>query len=193
ILARLRAAHPRLVVELVLSNEVEDLLRRDADIAVRMVRPTQAALVARRAGGIEVGLHAHPAYLAAHGTPRTLAELSAHAIVGFDRETPLVRRVLQAYPMLGRAGLAFRADSDLAQLAAIRAGLGIGFCQAALAARDGLVRVLRSRVEVVLDTWIAMHEDLRDNPRCAVAFAALAEGISAHARSRAVGRTGKAS
>src|ERR1700756_319987 len=80
ILTALRRQHPALVVELVLSNQVDDLLRREADIAVRNVRPTQDALVARRVGGIELGLHAHERYLADHGTPRTMAQLRRHTL-----------------------------------------------------------------------------------------------------------------
>jgi DNA-binding transcriptional LysR family regulator len=182
ILARLRARHPALAVELALSNAVDDLLRREADIAVRMLRPTQGPLVARHVGGIECGLHAHRRYLEAHGTPRTMDELAGHATIGFDRETAAIRRLQARHPAIRRAAFALRADSDLAQLAAIRAGFGIGICQAALAARDpALVRVLRRQFSLTLDTWIAMHEDLRASPRCAAVFAALVEGLSAHA------------
>ncbi len=68
ILAELRAAHPELVVELTLSNRLEDLLRREADIAVRMLRPSQDALIARRIGDVELGLYAQRRYL--DGTAR---------------------------------------------------------------------------------------------------------------------------
>ncbi len=185
-LAALRQEHPGLVIELVPSNRAEDLLRREADIAVRTFAPTQDALVARRIGGLEVGLFAHRHYLATHGTPRTLAELADHALVGYDTETSYLRKLRDQYPFFARDGLAFRADSDLAQLAAIRAGWGIGFCQARLAARDAsLVRVLKSGFSFMLDTWIAMHTDLRDSPRCATTFAALAGGMAAYAKGAA--------
>ncbi|HEX7688669.1 MAG TPA: LysR family transcriptional regulator [Burkholderiaceae bacterium] len=188
LLAALRARHPALVFELVPSNEVGDLLRREADIAVRMVRPTQGPLVARHVGGIECGLHAHRRYLEACGTPRTMDELAGHALVGFDRENAAIRRLQAAYPALRRSDFALRADSDLAQLAAIRAGFGIGICQCALAARDpAIVRVLPSEFSVTLDTWIAMHEDLRASPRCAVTFAALVDGLAAHAAGATAG------
>jgi DNA-binding transcriptional LysR family regulator len=184
ILAGLRARHPALVVELVLSNAVDDLLRRQSDIAVRHVAPTQEALVARRAGGIELGLHAHRDYLSAHGTPRSLDELEGHTVLGPDGDSPLVRRLQAQFPMLQRARLAFRSDNNLAHLAAIRAGYGIGICQSALAARDpAIVRVLRGEFSVTLDTWIAMHSDLRSAPRYAVTFAALVDGLTTHAAS----------
>jgi DNA-binding transcriptional LysR family regulator len=185
ILADLRDAHPELVVELVPSNKVENLLRRDADIAVRMVAPSQDALVARRIGGIDVGLHAHRRYLDRHGTPKSIEELARHALIGWDTETAYIRRFQDRFPAITRERLALRTDSDVAQLAAIRAGLGIGLCQARLAARDpSMVRLFKSAVSLNLDTWIAMHADLRDSPRCAVTFAALADGLAAYARGR---------
>ncbi len=181
ILAALRAAHAQLVVELVLSNAVEDLLRRDADIAVRMVQPAQDALVARRVGVIDVGMFAQRRYLDAHGVPATVDDLAGHALIGYDRETPAIRRWLTSFPAFSRSRLALRCDSDLAQLAAIRAGFGIGWCQAGLAARDpGLVRVLPAAGALALPTWIVMHEDLRASPRCAATFAALVAGLTAY-------------
>lgn len=181
ILAALHGEHPELIIEVVLSNKVDDLLHREADIAVRMVRPTQDALIARQIGGIEAGLYAHERYLARRGVPTSMAELSSHAMIGYDQENAFIRKFQEQYPQLSRSALAFRADSDLAQLGAIRAGFGIGVCQAALANRDtALIRVLKSTFSLKMDTWIAMHEDLRESPRCAVTFAALAAGLSEH-------------
>ncbi|APR54169.1 LysR family transcriptional regulator [Sphingomonas koreensis] len=179
ILTRVRQRHPALHVELVLSNAVDDLLQRHADIAVRMVEPVQQALVVRRAGAVEVGLHAHGRYLADREIPRSLAALSAHNLIGFDTETPMIRAVGARFPELNRAAFALRADSDIAQLAAIRAGFGIGFCQVQVARRDpDLVRVLAGEVSFEFGMWIVMHEDLRSNQACRIIFDALAEGLS---------------
>lgn len=183
ILAALRREHPKLIIELVLSNKVDDLLHREADIAVRMFRPSQDALVAKRVGGVEVGLHAHKRYLTEHGVPKSMEALSGHAIIGFDHENTFIRKLQDQFPVFSRTAFAFRADSDLAHLAAIRAGFGICICQSALAARDAaIVRVLKTKFSLTMDTWIAMHEDLRESPRCAVTFAALAAGLSAYLR-----------
>ena len=181
ILERLRHRHPGLVIELSLSNALSDLLHSDADVAVRMVRPTQDALVAKRVGGIELGFHAHKRYLAEHGAPRRMADLRSHTVIGFDTETAFIRQWQARYPAFTRAALALRTDSDLANLAALRAGYGIGICHVALGKRDpSLVRVLRKEFAPVLDTWIAMHADLRDSARCAATFAALAAGLKAY-------------
>jgi len=179
ILGRLRQDYPELVIELVLSNRTEDLLRGDADIAVRMVRPTQEALLARRLGVIELGLHAHRCYLDRCGTPADMDGLQAHVLIGFDQENAFIRGLRARGVALSREMFALRTDSDLAQLAAIRAGYGIGVCQIGLARRDArLVRVLPEAFSVGLETWLAMHEDLRASRRCRVAFDALAAGLS---------------
>jgi DNA-binding transcriptional LysR family regulator len=177
IVARFQAQHPGVTIELALSNRVEDLLRREADIAVRMVRPTQGALVARRIGEVELGLHAQPQYLQRRGTPATLAELERHQLVGFDRETAFIREVLRKGLPLNRGMFSLRTDSDLAQLASLRAGCGLGLCQVPLGRRYGLERVLPGALRWKLPVWLAMHGDLRANRRCRLVFDALARGL----------------
>lgn len=122
ILAKLRRAYPKLAVELVLSNRVDDLLRQEADIAVRMVRPQQGALLARRVGVIELGFFARADYLDRHGTPETLADLRDHAVIGFDRENAFIRTLRDRGLTLKREQFALRTDSDIAHFACIRAG-----------------------------------------------------------------------
>ena len=179
IIGKLQGAHPGLVIELVLSNRVEDLLRRDADIAVRMVRPTQGPLVARHIGQVRLGLFAHRDYLRRHGTPKKLDDLSGHRIIGYDRETAFTRDVRARGVPLNRDMFSLRTDNDLAALAAMRAACGIGVCQLPLAARKpALVHVLPEAFKFPLDIWIAMHGDLRGNRRCRLVFDALAAGLS---------------
>lgn len=181
IVRRLRERHPDLKIELVLTDRVQDLFQREADIAVRMVRPTQEALIARRIGHIAVGLHANREYLAGHKRPRTAADLAAHDLIGFDVESAFVRSVLGSLKGYDRAAFAIRTDHDLAYLALIRAGAGIGFCQVSLARRDPeMVRLLAETFTLQLDTWITMHEDLRNSVLCRVAFDALVEGLRQH-------------
>jgi DNA-binding transcriptional LysR family regulator len=180
-LARLRQAYPHLTVELVASNRVQDLLQREADIAVRMTPPKQEQLIARHVGNVELGLYAQADYLQRQGTPAVPADLARHTLIGFDTETPFVRAASKRVSGWTREGFSLRSDSDLAQLAMIRAGAGIGFCQAAVARRDaGLVRVLPEPYTFQLDAWVTMHEDLRNSPRCKVVFDALVQCLLVH-------------
>jgi DNA-binding transcriptional LysR family regulator len=178
ILTALREAHRELEIELVLFNSVHNLLRRDADIAVRMVEPQHEALVVRRIGEVTLGLHAHERYLKRAGTPRTLGALKEHTLIGFDRETPEIRAMRQRVKGLEHVHFALRADSDIAQLMAIRSGFGIGICQVELAKRDSnLRRVLANELQLKLGVWVVMHENLRSSPRCRAVFDWLAAGL----------------
>jgi DNA-binding transcriptional LysR family regulator len=170
-LASLREHHPLLVLELVASDQVGDLLRRDVDLAVRNVRPTQTGLLAKKIGDVTLGLHAHRRYLERHGTPRSVDDLVGHALVGYDRETPVVRSLHARGMRLSRDMFALRTDSNLAHLAAIRAGYGIGICQVPLGLRDAdLVRLLPRHFAFNLEIWLVMHENLRASPRMRAAF-----------------------
>ncbi|HYD58724.1 MAG TPA: LysR family transcriptional regulator [Noviherbaspirillum sp.] len=186
VVAALRRQYPDLKVELVLTNRVQDLLHREADIAVRMTKPTQKQLIARHVGKIEVGMFASTEYVKRYGKPDSLDALQAHSLIGFDRPNAFVRSAAKSLQGLDREMFSVRADNDLAQLALIRAGTGIGICQVALAKRSGLVRLLSKQFQLHLETWITMHEDLRHSPRCRVTFDALAEGLQRHARGLAL-------
>lgn len=184
ILTAFRAQHPGIVLELVLSNQAADMLRHDADIAIRMVQPTQEALVARHVGQVALGLFAHQNYLAEHGQPASLAELAGHALIGFDTEAPYVRRLRPKGLPYTRELFALRTDSDLAALAALRAGLGIGVIQVGLARRDpALVRLLPADLTLTLDAWVVMHEDLRHSPPVRLLFDHLATALLDYTRS----------
>src|SRR5262249_5744547 len=108
----LRIAHPKLSFELVLSNQSSDLLRRDADIAIRMVRPQQSALIAKKTGPVLLGAYAHRDYLKRRGTPRTMAEFSQHDLIGYDRVIFPMDELRAVGLDLRRETLAFRTDND---------------------------------------------------------------------------------
>ncbi len=181
VIARLRARHPGLVIELALTDRVEDLLHGEADIAIRTIRPVQGRLVARYIGTLELGMFARRDYVERHGLPASFDELMTHSLVGFDEERPYLREAARRLGAPGRRAFSVRCDSNYAQLLLVRAGAGIGVCQVALAERgEPLVRVLPGTVSLPLETWLTMHEDLRNSPRCRVVFDALAEALSAH-------------
>jgi DNA-binding transcriptional LysR family regulator len=185
ILTDFREQHPEVTIELVLSNRQEDLLRRDADIAVRMARPTQNALTARRVGAVRIGFYAHRNYLQKHGVPRSLADLAGHTLIGYDRIQPPRGALDQIDVEVTRDLFALRSDSDLAQLAAMRAGFGIGACQPAIAERDpNLVPILAEAFGFALEAWVVMHEDLKSSLRMRLMFDHLVEGMKAYVSER---------
>ncbi|WP_420406985.1 LysR family transcriptional regulator [Hoeflea sp.] len=181
ILADLQERYPRLAVELSVSDEIEDLLHQEADIAVRMAEPAQGALVSRKIGGIPLGMFAHRRYLERHGIPQMPGDLADHRLIGYDHDLAYVRDLARGVPEFSGIRFDFRTDSNAAQLAMIRAGGGIGMCQTALAAKNpDLVRLLKEHFSLDLQTYLVMHEDLRQTPRCRVTFDALFEGLKAY-------------
>ena len=182
ILTRFRSRHPHVALELALTNRNEDLLRGDADIAVRMVRPTQGALVARRLGRIDIGLFAHRNYLKTHPAPQSVEDLARHALIGFDRDASYARLAERLEFPFHREAFALRCDSDLAQLAALRAGFGIGVCQLGIARRDRhLVPVLPSALVFPMEAWLVMHRDLRASRRVRLVYDHLGAELLAYA------------
>ncbi len=177
ILARLRQDHPRLTIELALTDRVDDLLRREADIAVRNTEPTQGTLVAQRLPAITLGFHARADYLDRRGIPATLTDLASHDVIGFDAETPALRAMLAHLPGIDRDSFALRTDSNLAQLAAVRAGFGIGLCQVTLARRDPTLVPVLADLTFPLPLWIAMHEDLKTSARYRLVFDMLVDAL----------------
>lgn len=163
---RLGIEEPGIEVEIVASNQVENLLRRDADIAIRMVKPAQNELMARKVCDIELCACAAKSYLDRRGRPLKPADLVDHDLVGFDRGDEIIRGFTQYGIPVTRSSFRFRADNQIVLWEAVRAGNGIGLGQEPLADRDPLIeRVLPDLPLPVLPVWLAMHSDVRTSVR----------------------------
>lgn len=178
LLAQLRVAHPEIQVELVSSNEVANLLRREADIALRMVQPAQSSLVARRIGKVTLGPYAHRDYLKRRGTPRQLADLLQHELVGADRDQTLLKGFAAfGYPVTPQA-FAFRSDDLIACWEAVRAGLGVGFVADYVARTDpGVVPLLPMLKIAPLPVWLTVHREIRTSSRIRAVYDFLAQAV----------------
>jgi len=182
ILTDFRELHPGTVIELRVSNRVDDLSRREADIAVRTAPPTQNALVAKKVGEVDLGFYASPRYLERHGAPMSFEDLESHPVIGFDSEAYTVRDLPGLNMTVSREMFTFRCDSDLTQLAAIAAGFGVGVAQPCVARNRGLKRVMSNVVVFRLGVWIVMHENLRGSRRMRAMFDHLVDGVTAYVR-----------
>lgn len=178
ILARMRQAMPGLVVELVVSNAVSNLLRREADIALRMVQPEQSSLVARRIG--EVGLQACAswAYVQRHGRPERPSDLLHHALIAGDRQ----RDIEAGFEAMGWSAdqlvYGLRTDDLVAQWAAVRAGLGVGFAgRHQIAADPEVCPLLPELAAPVLPLWLTVHRELRTSTRLRLVSDFLAQAV----------------
>lgn len=178
VLCRLRDAHPEIQIELVASNTLENLLERDADIALRMTRPRQTALVARRLADQPLGLYAHREYVRAHGKP-TVAGMLQHRWVGYDRSDLMLRGFRAAGHAVAKELFGFRCDNQIVAWQAVLAGMGIGAgLRRVAAASPQLVQVLPGLAIPPLQLWITAHRELRGTPRLKVVFDALAAALA---------------
>ena len=178
ILSGLKALHPGLSFEIALTNSIENVLRHDADIAVRMVRPAQDGLLARKVAVIPIGLYAHETWIARQGEPASLKEVIASgSLIGYDREPAFIQGLAAVGLPATRTDFGFRSDSDLAQVAALRAGLGVGICQKPLAVRDPKLREVLPAITFGLDAWLVTHPNLRSVSRIRTTLDELARGL----------------
>ncbi len=185
ILAAFAEKHPLIHIELALTNRTENLLRREADIAIRMKRPVQDALVARKIGDVPVCLYAHESYFENHDMPETMESFSNHMSIGPDSLTYRSAIVDVAnFDKLHKI-MTFKSDSDLAQLAMVRAGYGIGGIQKQLAARyRELVPVLHDQFSIAMEMWLVTHEDIINTPPIRLFFDHLSSHLEAYVHRR---------
>jgi DNA-binding transcriptional LysR family regulator len=162
LLARFADAEPGIQVELVASNQLSNLLRREADIAVRMVRPAQASLVARKLGEIAIVACAHQRYLERSGTPRKPIDLLEHRLIGYDLDDTIVHGFARMGLEITRERFALRTDDQVAYGRLVAAGAGIGFAACyALHQWPGVKPLLPMLTIPPLPCWLAVHREIR--------------------------------
>jgi DNA-binding transcriptional LysR family regulator len=180
ILARMREALPEIQIELVSSNTVSNLLRREADIAVRMVLPEQGTLIAKKLGSVSVGIYAHKNYLARHGTPQQPEDLFRHALIGFDADETMIRGFASYGHALTKESFALRSDDLMVQWQALLAGCGIGFVADYMGRNQPeLVKLLPKLGIPPLPMWLAVHREIRSSQRIRAVFDYLATALPA--------------
>jgi len=153
-------------MELRADTAVLDLSRREADVAIRLARPKEPALVARRLGAMQFGLFASESYLARRGTPRGLAALASHAWIGFDAsldQQPQIKWLNRVVPELRYV---VRANTTTIQVLACAEGHGVALLPVFVTEREPrLHKVLPRLVVPSRDLWAVSHSDMRTNVR----------------------------
>lgn len=178
IVARLRAAHPGITVEIVASNAQADLRRREADIAIRNVRPSQPDLVARKLPEGAARLYATPAYLESQHNPATPEALARCDFVGFDRSETFARALQGLGLPVQPERFVVVSDSQLAQWAMVKAGLGVGMMMQVVADAEPAVRLaLPDLPPFPVPMWLTAHRELHTSRRIRVVFDLLAEAL----------------
>lgn len=166
ILCALHTTYPGLEIEIVASDTTENLLRREADIALRMYRPTQNDVIARHITDLPLGAYATPDYLDRHGTPETLDDFARHSIIGYDRSTLIIDGFAQRGFKVTREFFGFRSDDQVLCWHMVLAGFGIGFGQRRVGDADPRVVRIADETQVgTMPLWLTAHPDLRTTPR----------------------------
>lgn len=180
IIAGMREAEPNIQIEFVPSDASENLLFREADIAVRMYRSTQLDVITKQIGTVEMGIYAAKSYLAKHGTPERIDDLLNHTIVGYDRDDRIIVGMRDLGWPATREFFDVRCDDQNTYWELVRAGCGVGFTQQSFASVDPLIARVLPEVELpTLPIWLAAPEVMRSTPRIKRVWDMLEEGISA--------------
>jgi len=178
VLADMRRALPQIQIELVSSNSLSNLLLREADIALRMLRPEQATLVARKLGQVEVGLFASREYLQNRGTPRCMDDILNHELIGNDSLDTIVRGAKAQGYAIKPQHFSLRCDDLMVHWHAVCAGYGLGFLGIFQGkAAPQLVRLLPELNIPPMPVWLVVHREIRTNPLIRASFDFLAQSI----------------
>jgi DNA-binding transcriptional LysR family regulator len=165
-IARLKADHPRLTVQLVAAPAVFSLARRDADIVISVSRPPAGRLNIAKLIDYDLGLYAAPAYLRDSPDIASSQDLFRHNFVSYIGEL-LHFPELDFLQHVAPGGTTSVESSNLvAQLRATLAGAGLCVLPAFLAGEeDGLVRVLPAEISLTRSLWLTVHQDLAELAR----------------------------
>lgn len=178
ILASFAGTYPGITVKLITGTQTLSLASREADLAVRLARPSGGDLVIRKLGDIGFGFYASKDYLARHN--EAASDETGHRVVlmGDDSATfPEIMALARHYP---QAEVALRSDSRYIHLAACKAGMGIACLAHYLADKSGLVRLADSEAD--REIWLVQHRDTQHMPRFKALSAALSTGLKLRAR-----------
>ena len=176
----LRQRVPRITLEIVSSNALSDLLRREADIAIRHVKPEQPELIARFIRQATAHFYAAENWVRVHGHPRTAQDAERHAFVGSDRAGAYLGYLRHHGLPLTEANFSCYVEHTTTHWALVQAGLGIGAMMDEIAdVTPGMVRVLDEVSPVQFPIWLVTHRELRTSRRIRSVFDALADALAA--------------
>ncbi|GJJ00872.1 LysR family transcriptional regulator [Duganella rhizosphaerae] len=180
IITRIRNHHPEIQIEVVVSNHVENLLERQADIALRHTDVSQNGLIARRIGQLDIGAYAHADYLAAVGGRVDPTCLDRYQWIGYDTSDALLRGFRDAGIPVKRDFFGIRCDNHITGWQLALAGAGICLAPCIVAGQAPQMRMVMPRSAIPpIPLWLTAHRELRSSRRIKIVFAMLVEGLRA--------------
>ncbi len=179
LLKQLREVAPTIEIEVIASNDVSDLQRREADIAIRHVRPEQPDLIGKLIGEVSVYLYAAPEYLDQIGRPKNASDLSNADFIGFEHPERLLEVLSTLGLTLTRRNFKIVSASGTVILELMKQGLGIAPMPEDIAALNPeLERVLPELAPITIPVWLVTHRELHSSRRIRVVFDFLAEALA---------------
>lgn len=179
VLLRLREVAPRLEVDVVSADDLRDLQMREADIAIRHVRPEQPELVARLVTETKAHLYAAPGYLAERGRPGSVADLAGHDFISFGDISRMIEFFAEQGVQLSPDNFRMGSSSGSAAWAMVEQGLGLSLMADQVARRcPGVERVVTALEPVRFPIWLATHRELHTSRRIRLVFDLLADFLS---------------
>jgi DNA-binding transcriptional LysR family regulator len=178
IVNKLRIAEPGIVLEIVSSNDPSDLLRREADIAIRSFRPTEAELISKKIAEVEAPLFAAITYLDRVGIPKTVDDLKNAEFVAIGDVGGFMSGLKQFGVELTEKNFPVQSGSHIVHWELVKQGLGIGIVPLDIGEAEPLVeRVLPDFKLMSFPIWLTSHRELRTNKRIRLVFDFLADEL----------------
>jgi DNA-binding transcriptional LysR family regulator len=171
-----RSLYPKMRFEIIITNEIQNLLAREADIAIRTGVPDQDGLVRKKIAMMEIGLHASETYMRKKIIPEFPEDLSNYDLIGYDQENEAIRNFKKHIGTFDRSNFTYMANSPIMYSRLVDAGCGIGFCRVDTKRKDR-IRILANHYNLRSEVWIAMHENLRASQKYRLIFRTLGEEI----------------
>ncbi len=181
ILERMRSEAPGITIEISVSNTISDLLRREADIAIRYVRPEEPELIGKLVREATAHFYASPDWIEKNGHPKTPAEISDADFIGFDRDGRYIEHLHGLGFAVDESNFPLICNNSLVATQLARQGLGINVMMKELADPDpGFVRIIDDLPAITFPIWLVTHREVRTNRRIRMVYDALAAGLGEH-------------
>lgn len=178
LLAELQAIAPGIEIEVLAANTLSDLQRREADIAIRHLRPSEPELIGRQVGEWRARLYAATAYLDRRGRPEVTADLSGHDLLGFAPVERLLATLVTHGLPVTRKNVRHVTDNGLVLAEMAQRGLGVAVTPSVFAARmAGLEPVLPDWPGIPVPLWLIAHREVQTSRRIRIVYDFLAAAL----------------
>ena len=170
ILSKMNKKLPKISINVIATSDTTNLLLREADIAIRMFRPTQATLIAKKVGDVSLGGYASNDYLTNRGFPQTIGDLANHDMIGIGDDDHVSDKLKEIGINIGPDFYKYRCNDPIVCWSMVVAGCGISLCQNYYAATEERVKRVLPTLEIKLPVWLVSHAELKTDGRVRSVF-----------------------